>query len=154
MMMSPCSILPARPMTVFSVGAPAGTITHAARGLVNFLTKSSREAAPVAPLAAYFFTVSAFMSKTTHWWPCFINRSTMLPPIRPKPIIPNCTALLLSLFYLDVLAHLNQNDISHLQEQSSAHQARDRKKLLIQFRRVGNGRDLAVQDMVPVVGDK
>src|SRR5262249_46485867 len=34
-------------------------------------------------------------SYTTHSWPPRINRRTMLAPIRPRPIIPNCTSLLL-----------------------------------------------------------
>jgi len=34
------------------VGAPAGTITQAARGLVSFLTNSSSVAVPAAPSLA------------------------------------------------------------------------------------------------------
>ena len=46
----------------------AGTIIHDTRGF-QFLTKSSMDAAPVAPSAPSFFTLSGLISKTTHWWP-------------------------------------------------------------------------------------
>ena len=34
-------------------------------------------------------------SNTTHWWPLRVRRRTMLPPMRPKPIMPICIRLLL-----------------------------------------------------------
>ena len=37
-----------------------------------------------------FQFVLAFMSQTTHSWPAFMRRRTMLAPMRPRPIIPSC----------------------------------------------------------------
>ena len=69
---------------------PAGTISQTARGLLSALTNSASEAVPTA----FSFTSSATalgdMSNTTHSWPPFSRRRTMLAPIRPRPIIPNC----------------------------------------------------------------
>ncbi len=70
----------------------AGTISQTARGGLSFPTKSSSEPAPVAPSPARPFTLAAFMSQTTHSWPAFIRRRTMLAPIRPRPIMPSCIA--------------------------------------------------------------
>src|SRR5438874_6096083 len=92
MIASPDSMWEARSSTVFSVGAPAGTITQAARGFESFLAKSASEVAPVAPAPASCFTLSGLRSYTTHSWPPFIKRRTMLAPMRPRPIIPSCTA--------------------------------------------------------------
>ncbi len=52
MMMSPGSIRSASWSMEFPVISPAGTITHAARGLVRAATNSSRDAVPVAPSLA------------------------------------------------------------------------------------------------------
>src|SRR5579871_151166 len=90
MIVSPGSIRPASFITVPSVASPDGTMTHAARGLVSFLTKSSIESAPAAPSFARPFTLSGLRSNTTHSWPARIKRRTMFPPIRPRPIIPSC----------------------------------------------------------------
>src|SRR5215831_9602318 len=90
MMVSPASNLCASALTVCSVGSPAGTMIQAARGLASLATKSSSEADPVAPSLASSATFCGLRSETTHWWPPRISRRTMLPPIRPRPIIPNC----------------------------------------------------------------
>src|SRR5215469_6236305 len=92
MTMSPASSLPARSRSVASTTA-AGTINHTARGLCSLFTRSSSEAAGVAPSWATSFTDSALRSKTTHWWPAFCSRRAMLAPIRPSPIIPSCIAI-------------------------------------------------------------
>src|ERR1700742_5236741 len=68
----------------------AGIISQTARGDASFSTKSSSDDEGVAPSAANACTVSAFLSKTTHWWPLRNRRRTMLAPIRPRPIIPSC----------------------------------------------------------------
>src|SRR5574340_334537 len=80
----------ARDSTVVSVASPAGTIIHRARGLFNRPINSSMEPAPTAPSAASRCTGSGFTSNTTQWWPPRINRRTILAPILPSPIIPNC----------------------------------------------------------------
>src|SRR5882724_2464694 len=69
---------------------PAGTINHTARGLVRWARKSSSEVEPIAPSLTSALTASADTSCTTHWWPPWIRRRTMLAPMRPRPIIPIC----------------------------------------------------------------
>jgi hypothetical protein len=55
-------------MTVCSVGSPAGTITHTARGRSSFRTSSSSEEAPVAPCDSASCTASSLKSKATTSW--------------------------------------------------------------------------------------
>src|SRR6266446_2700047 len=74
---------------------PAGTISQTARGFSSFLTRSTSEAAPTAFSLANSVTAVGDMSKTTHSWPPFSNRRTMLAPIRPRPTIPSCISWLL-----------------------------------------------------------
>jgi hypothetical protein len=90
MITSPFSIKPLSSTTVSSVGFPAGTITQAARGFFNFPTRSFSELAGVAPALANSFTESALRAYTTHSCFPFISRRTMLPPMRPSPIIAIC----------------------------------------------------------------
>src|SRR6478752_4271836 len=90
MMTSPGCISLARSSMVASVILPAGSITQAVRGFSSFATKSSSELAPVAPSAASPATALESLSYTTDVWPFLINRRTMLPPIRPRPIMPSC----------------------------------------------------------------
>src|SRR5512147_1968909 len=87
--MSPASSNGSRPSIVLSTTA-AGTINQIARGAASFLTKSSRDAAPVARSLARSATALADMSNTTQSWPPRISRLTMFAPIRPNPIIPSC----------------------------------------------------------------
>ena len=47
---------------VLRVISPAGTITQAARGAVNFSTKSAMEVAPVAPSSCRAVTAAGFTS--------------------------------------------------------------------------------------------
>src|SRR5262245_43849751 len=70
--------------------AAAGTISHAARGLLRLFTNSASEAAPVAFSFTSSCTACGDLSKTTHWWPPLMSRRTMFAPIRPSPIIPSC----------------------------------------------------------------
>ncbi len=64
--MSPASMCLASSATVFSVAAPAGTITQAARGRLSLRTNSASEAEPVAFFWTYFCTLAGLRSKTTH----------------------------------------------------------------------------------------
>ena len=92
MMVSSFCIFGARSARLPSTAA-AGTMSQAARGGVSRATKSSSEEAPTAPSAASALTASALRSYTTHVWPSFMSRRTMLAPMRPRPIIPSCIAV-------------------------------------------------------------
>ncbi len=92
MIVSSFCIFGARSASVPSTAA-AGTMSHAARGGFSFATKSSSEVAPTAPSFASAAIASALRSYTTHVWPFFIRRRTMLAPMRPRPIIPSCIAV-------------------------------------------------------------
>ena len=63
--MSPCSSSSPSFITVCSVGSPAGTITHTARGASSFPTTSSSEDAPVAPWPSASPTASSLKSNAT-----------------------------------------------------------------------------------------
>src|SRR5262245_37985117 len=89
MRMSPRSSSGVRSAMLWSTTA-AGTISQTARGLSSFFTKSAREAVPTAFSRASSSTTVFDRSKTTHWCPPLSSRRTMLAPIRPSPIIPNC----------------------------------------------------------------
>ncbi len=69
--------------------AAAGTINHTAHGFSRFFTSSASEDVPTAFSAANCLTTFGDLSKTTHWWPPWSSRRTMLAPIRPSPIIPS-----------------------------------------------------------------
>ena len=92
MITSSASIREASSRTELSVMSPAGTITHAARGLSNMATNSSMEEAPFAPSRASALTASGLTSNTTHSCPSRISRRTRFAPIRPSPTIPSCIA--------------------------------------------------------------
>src|SRR4029450_5162414 len=77
-------------ITVFSVAAPAGTITHTVRGLATLAPRPARDADAIAPSDANCFTLSALRSLTTQSCPPRMRRRTMLPPMRPNPTIPSC----------------------------------------------------------------
>src|SRR6516162_4249456 len=49
----------------------------------------SDEAPTIVPVARSF-TTAGVRSYTTHACPAFVRRRTMLPPMRPSPIIPSC----------------------------------------------------------------
>src|SRR6266481_7807239 len=90
MMTSPACISFDSASMVASVILPAGSITQAVRGFSSLLTKSSKAPEPAAPSAASAATAFGSLSYTTVECPCFISRRTILPPIRPKPIMPSC----------------------------------------------------------------
>jgi len=75
---------------VASVASPAGTMTHAARGVFRLATNSAVDLDATAPSEASCRTFSGFRSKTAHSCPPRIRRRTMLPPIRPNPTMPSC----------------------------------------------------------------
>ena len=62
MIVSPGSSRPASSVTVDSVGAPAGTMIHTARGLARPATSAASESLPLAPSAASAFTLSGLRS--------------------------------------------------------------------------------------------
>ena len=68
----------------------AGIINHTARGLVSLLAKSFSEDDPTAFSFTNSSTDFGDISKTTHSWPAFMSRRTMLAPILPRPTIPSC----------------------------------------------------------------
>src|SRR5215467_10839505 len=90
--MSPFSSVGSRSAMVLSTTA-AGTMSHTARGLSSFFTKSASEVAPIAFSCTSSCTVLGDLSKTTHWCPPLMSRRTMFAPIRPSPIIPSCMAV-------------------------------------------------------------
>src|SRR5579859_82354 len=65
-------------------------MSHTARGLASFFTRSIRDSAPTAFSLTSSPTVSGDRSNTAQLCPFLISRRTMLAPIRPRPIIPNC----------------------------------------------------------------
>ncbi len=65
MIVSPAAMILAKAATVSSVGAPAGSITHTARGASSFDTMSSRPVAPTQPSPASSFTAASLRSQTT-----------------------------------------------------------------------------------------
>src|SRR5262247_3072698 len=90
--MSPFSSVGRRSAMVLSTTA-AGTMSHTARGLSSFFTKSASEVDPTAFSCTSSCTVLGDLSKTTHWCPPLMSRRTMFAPIRPSPIIPSCMAV-------------------------------------------------------------
>ena len=88
-MMSPLLIFGTSLSSMLSTAA-AGTMSQTARGVFNFLMKSSRLSEPVAPSPTSPNTLLGFVSQTTHSCPPFSSRRTMFPPIRPNPIMPSC----------------------------------------------------------------
>ena len=89
--MSPASKRSLSSEMVCAVISPAGSMTHTARGLDICSTICDKLLLGVAPSFANCATLSGFTSNTTEECPCCINRRTIFPPIRPKPIIPSCT---------------------------------------------------------------
>src|SRR5688572_14515290 len=65
-------------------------MTQTARGFSSWPTNSARSRLPFAPSPASAATASVLLSNTTQLWPARISRRTILPPIRPRPIIPSC----------------------------------------------------------------
>jgi hypothetical protein len=63
---SPASSSDPSVVTVCSVAAPAGTITHTARGGVIAATSAASDDVPTAPSRASAATASALRSLTTH----------------------------------------------------------------------------------------
>ena len=75
---------------VLSTGAPAGTITQTTRRGASCLATSARSFAVLTPLPTWVLTAAALESYTISSCPPWTSRSTMLPPMRPNPIIANC----------------------------------------------------------------
>src|SRR5436189_3925755 len=75
-----------------STAAPAGSITQTIRRGVNCLTTSARSFAAFTPLPAWALTAAALWSYTMTSCPPWSSRRTMLPPMRPNPIIASCIA--------------------------------------------------------------
>src|SRR6266702_2686357 len=92
MTMSPLARCGTSCSMVLSTGAPAGTITQTTRRGASCFATSARSLAPFDPLATCAFTASALESYTISSCPPWSNRCTMLPPIRPNPIIASCIA--------------------------------------------------------------
>src|SRR3974390_2127548 len=95
MRMSPASRLGRMLAMVWSTTAD-GTMSHTARGLAIFSTRSSREDEDVAFSAASPSTDLGKTSKTTQSCPLRIKRRTILAPILPRPTIPSCIVLSLA----------------------------------------------------------
>src|SRR5687767_3975424 len=94
MIVSPRDISSASARTVFSVGSPAGTMIHTARGACSCLTSSSSTVAPRAPFATLAATASALRSNATTSCPPRTRRVVMFAPILPSPTIPSCIVVL------------------------------------------------------------
>src|SRR3974377_970221 len=92
---SPASRLGRMLAMVWSTTA-AGTMSHTARGLAIFSTRSSREDEGGAFFAPSPSTDLGKTSKTTQSCPPRIKRRTMLAPILPRPTIPSCIVLSLA----------------------------------------------------------
>src|SRR5579884_3760568 len=73
---------------VCSVGDPAGTMTHTARGAESFWTSSSSDRAGIAPWSAAQSVTAAERSNATTRCPPCRRRVTMFMPILPKPTNP------------------------------------------------------------------
>ena len=96
MIVSPSSNMPSSLSIVSSVGLPAGTMIHTARGGVSLETRSSSESDPLAPCSSAALTASAQKSKaTTSMSESRRMRVTMLPPILPSPMKPICISVYL-----------------------------------------------------------
>ena len=52
-----------------------------------------RSVAPLMPSCESPSMASWWESDTTQSWPALVSRIAMLPPIRPRPTIPNCISL-------------------------------------------------------------
>src|SRR2546422_3212768 len=77
---------------VLSTACPDGTITQATRRPVSCLQTSARSRAPFAPSCTCAWIASELRSYTTTSCPPWSSRRTMLPPMRPNPIIASCIA--------------------------------------------------------------
>src|SRR5580765_1609560 len=121
-MMSPFCNRAARSSSELSTAA-AGIISQTVRGPLSFLTKSSSDEAPVAPSPANCFTLASLLSYTTHWWPPRNRRRTMLAPIRPRPIIPNCIVSLRSTYGLRDSFRERSQGLYHVRPQVRAQRA-------------------------------
>ena len=90
MMTSPLESAGTSASIVLSTGPPAGTMIHTTRGALSCAQTSARSLAAAAPIPTCAFTASALRSYTTTWCPPCSRRCTMLPPIRPRPIMASC----------------------------------------------------------------
>src|SRR5712691_10309637 len=90
MTMSPACSNVLSSFTPASVTSPAGNISHTALGGRSLLTRSATDVARTAPFPTYPATVCALRSYTTISCPSRMQRSDMLPPMRPKPTMPSC----------------------------------------------------------------
>src|SRR5881396_865891 len=92
MMMSPPARWGTSCSIVLSTAGPEGTITQATRRPVSCRQVSARSRAPLAPSCTCVWMTSALRSYTTTSCPPWSSRRTMLPPMRPNPIIASCIA--------------------------------------------------------------
>src|ERR1700730_16274108 len=90
MMVSPGSSSAPNCATMLSVISPAGNMTHTARGFSSRPTSCLRSVLPVIRSPTSALTAAGVRLKTTHRCPLAARRRTMLPPMRPKPIMPSC----------------------------------------------------------------
>ena len=90
---SPGESRPASVTTASSVAAPAGSMTQIARDGAMATTIAGRLSTAVAPSAASAARAAGSRSNAKHWCPAPSSRRTMLPPMRPSPIMPSCTFL-------------------------------------------------------------
>ena len=79
--------------------------TQITRGDSSFATKSSFDVAGSAPWSSASSTRSPSRSKATHSCPPAISLQTMLPPIRPNPIMPTRITFLQLLVFLGLSSH-------------------------------------------------
>src|SRR5262245_58313506 len=127
-------------------------------------------------IATVLRITSGSTSVTTTSWPALASRHTMFCPMRPRPTIPSCTAvtpcqrslvgegggrraarpypspLARPLVHQVELLVAGQHDVGHPHEQAGAEHAGDGQDLRLQPGRVGDRPDLAVEDVVVVVG--
>src|SRR5579863_9804111 len=87
MMVSPGCRCAVRSSRIASTAA-TGTIRQMVRGAVSLATRSATDVAPTMPACSRSGTRSWLLP--TQVCPARSSRRTMLPPIRPSPIIPNC----------------------------------------------------------------
>src|ERR1700674_226659 len=90
MMVSPGSSSAPNCATMFSVTSPDGNMTQTARGFSSRPTSCLRSVLPVIRSPTSALTAAGVRLKTTHRCPLRARRRTMLPPMRPKPIMPSC----------------------------------------------------------------
>src|SRR5258708_2855601 len=85
---APGSSSSASRLMLSSVAWPDGTITQTVFGFDSLDTRSSTDCAPTPPSATAISTVAGVRAYPTMRWPRWARRLTMLPPMRPSPMMP------------------------------------------------------------------